>query len=332
MVCFSVIARYSVRALCGKRYVALKVVQCQPPPCDAPRLARTVVERLAFTLMRKSFRIALPDGTALEMGRRTLVVGVLNVTPDSFSDGGLHYKTEDAIEYALQMQADGADIIEVGGESTRPGSARASAKDELARITPVLTELGRQLRIPIAVDTYKGEVARAALDLGASRINDVSALRFDPGLADVAARARAALILMHMRGEPATMQKLPPSRDIFAEIQTDLNIALRLAEARGIERSQIILDPGIGFGKTPEQNLAILNHLDRFESFGMPLMIGTSRKRFIGMLTGRAEGERVYGTAATVAAAILRGAHMVRVHDVREIVDVVRVTDAILAA
>jgi dihydropteroate synthase len=331
MVCLSVIACHSVRAFCGKRYVALKAVQCQPP-YGAPCLAQTVVERLAFTLMRKSFRIVLPDGTALEMGRRTLVVGVLNVTPDSFSDGGLHYKTQDAVERALQMQADGADIVEVGGESTRPGSARISAEDELARITPVLRELGRQLRIPIAVDTYKSEVARVALDLGASLMNDVSALRFDPGMADVAAQARAALILMHMRGEPATMQKLPPSRDIFAEIQSDLYIALRVAEARGVEHGQLILDPGIGFGKTPEQNLAILNHLDRFEPFNLPLMIGTSRKGFIGKLTGRAEGERIYGTMATVAAAILRGAHMVRVHDVREIVDVVHVTDAILAA
>ncbi|MEN3335605.1 MAG: dihydropteroate synthase [Blastocatellia bacterium] len=282
--------------------------------------------------MRKPFRIALRDGRALELGRRTLVVGVLNVTPDSFSDGGLHYEPGLAVERALQMQTDGADIIEVGGESTRPGSERISAGDELARIAPVLKGLGKQLRIPIAVDTYKSDVARAAVDLGASLLNDVSALRFDPKIAEVAAQARAALVLMHMRGEPATMQKLAPSRDIFAEIQNDLNIALREAEARGVERQRIILDPGIGFGKTLEQNLAILNHLDRFEPFNLPLMIGTSRKRFIGRLTGRAESERVYGTAATVAAAILRGAHLIRVHDVREIVDVVRVTDAICAA
>jgi dihydropteroate synthase len=266
------------------------------------------------------------------MGRRTLVVGVLNVTPDSFSDGGLHYESQQAVERALQMQTDGADIIEVGGESTRPGSERISAGDELARLSPVLKELSKQLRIPIAVDTYKSEVARAAVDLGASILNDVSALRFDAGIADVAAQAQTALILMHMRGEPATMQKLAPSRDIFAEIQTDLDVALREAKARGVEREQIILDPGIGFGKTLEQNLAILNHLDRFAPFDLPLMIGTSRKRFIGKLTGRAEGERVYGTAATVAVAILRGAHLVRVHDVREMVDVVRVTDAICAA
>lgn len=282
--------------------------------------------------MRKPFRMVLRDGQVLEMGRRTLVVGVLNVTPDSFSDGGLFYEPQPGIERALRMQADGADIIEIGGESTRPGSERISAADELARIAPVLTELGHRLRIPIAIDTYKSAVARAAVDLGANILNDVSALRFDPELADVAAQARAALILMHMRGEPATMQKIAPSRDIFAEIQSDLNVALLEAEARGVERQQIIVDPGIGFGKTLEQNLAILNHLDRFEHFDLPLMVATSRKSFIGRLTGRPENERAFGTAATVAAAILRGAHLVRVHDVREIVDVVRVTDAICAA
>ncbi|MFL6215342.1 MAG: dihydropteroate synthase [Blastocatellia bacterium] len=282
--------------------------------------------------MRKSYRLALPGGGALEMGRRTLVVGVLNVTPDSFSDGGRYDQTESALEHALRMQAEGADIIEVGGESTRPGSERLLASDELARITPVLRALGKRIGIPIAVDTYKSEVARAALDLGATLINDVSALRFDAKIADVAAQAQAALVLMHMRGEPATMQKIAPSPDIFAEIESDLNVALREAEARGVSREQVILDPGIGFGKTAEQNLALLNHLECFASFDLPLMIGVSRKRFIGSLTGRGEGERVYGTAAAVAAAILRGAHLVRVHDVREIVDVVRVTDAIRSA
>lgn len=282
--------------------------------------------------MRKPFRIALPDGKGLEVGLRTLVVGVLNVTPDSFSDGGLYDQPGHAIEHALQMQADGADLIEVGGESTRPGSVRVSAEDELARLQPVLSALGKRLHIPITVDTYKSEVARAAIDLGASLINDISALRFDPRIAEVAARSRSALILMHMRGEPATMQQMAPSPDIFAEIDRDMNLAVREAEARGVSRKQLIIDPGIGFGKTVEQNLAILNHLDRLASFDLPLLIGTSRKRFIGVLTGRDEMERVFGTAASVAAAILRGAHLIRVHDVREIVDAVRVADAIVAA
>ena len=282
--------------------------------------------------MRKSFQVALPGGKQLAAGHRTLVVGVLNVTPDSFSDGGLYDQTDRAIEHALQMEADGADLIEVGGESTRPGSARVSVTDELARIAPVLEVLGKRLRVPIAVDTYKSEVARATIELGASVVNDISALRFDPRLAEVAAAAGAALVLMHMRGEPSTMQQMPPSHDIFAEIHADLGLALRTAEAGGVCRDHLIIDPGIGFGKTVEQNLAILNHLDRFAAFDLPLMIGTSRKRFIGSLTGRAEAERAYGTAASVAAAIMRGAHIVRVHDVREIVDVVRVIDAICAA
>lgn len=280
--------------------------------------------------MRHEFVITLRDGKTLELGKRTLVVGVLNVTPDSFSDGGLHFDPARAIARAIEMESEGAGIIEVGGESTRPGATPVPAAEELARVIPVLRALTSRLRIPISIDTYKREVAAAAVAEGASLINDVSALRFDPEIADVAARERAALVLMHMRGEPATMQKLPPSADIFGEIEADLDAAIRVAGSRGVNRDQIIIDPGIGFGKMLEQNLAIINHLDRFESFSLPLMIGTSRKSFIGKLIGRAEGDRLFGTAATVAAAIIRGAHLVRVHDVKEMVDVVRITDAIV--
>jgi dihydropteroate synthase len=282
--------------------------------------------------MRKRFTLQFGDGKQLELGARTLVVGVLNVTPDSFSDGGQHFESGRAIEHALAMAGEGADIIEVGGESTRPGARLLSASEEIARVAPVLGELGKRLRIPIAIDTTKREVARAALDLGASIINDVSALRYDPALADEVAHARAALVLMHMRGTPATMQKIEPSRDIFSEIETDFNAAIATAETRGVEREQIILDPGIGFGKTLEQNLAILNRLEWFERFNLPLMIGTSRKSFIGRITGRPEQERVFGTAASVAIAIVRGAHLVRVHDVRQMVEVARLSDAILTA
>ncbi|HST20818.1 MAG TPA: dihydropteroate synthase [Blastocatellia bacterium] len=282
--------------------------------------------------MRKSFSLKLGNGAALELGESTIVVGVLNVTPDSFSDGGQHFDAARAIEYALLMESDGADIVEVGGESTRPGAPRLSANEELARISPVLKELGKRLRVPVAVDTYKSEVARVALDLGASIINDVSALRFDVQIAEEVARSKALLVLMHMRGEPQTMQKIEPSLDIFGEIEADFITSIREAESRGVQREQIILDPGIGFGKTLEQNLSILNHLHRFEQFGMPLMIGTSRKSFIGRLTGRPESDRVFGTAASVAVAISRGAHMIRVHDVKEMSEVVRITDAILAA
>ena len=281
--------------------------------------------------MRRSFTINLRDGTSMILGTRTRVVGVLNITPDSFSDGGQNFDSARAIDRALEMESEGADIIEIGGESTRPGSARISVDEELSRIVPVLRGLASSVRVPIAIDTYKSEVAAAAVALGASVINDVSALRFDPAVADVAAREHAVLVLMHMRGEPATMQKIDPSSDIFAEIESDLTIAIRVAESRGVERNQIVIDPGIGFGKTLEQNLAIINHLDRFESFGLPLMIGTSRKTFIGRLTGRPDGDRLSGTAASVAIAISRGAHIVRVHDVKQIVEVARITDAIVS-
>jgi dihydropteroate synthase len=281
--------------------------------------------------MRRPFTIELRNGSTMSLGTRTVVVGVLNITPDSFSDGGQNFELTRAIDRALEMESEGADIIEVGGESTRPGSTRLSVDEELSRVLPVLSKLEGRVRVPIAIDTYKSEVAAAAVAHGASIINDVSALRFDPAVADVAARERAVLVLMHMRGEPATMQKIEPSADIFAEIESDLAAAIQVAESRGVERNQIVIDPGIGFGKTLEQNLAIINHLDRFESLGLPLMIGTSRKTFIGRLTGRPEGERLFGTAASVVVAILRGTHMVRVHDVKELVEVARITDSIAA-
>ena len=279
--------------------------------------------------MRKLFEIELRDGRRIALGRRTAVVGVLNVTPDSFSDGGVNFDARRAIDNGVRMEGEGADIIEVGGESTRPGAAAVPVEEELSRVLPVIRGLAARLVIPVSVDTYKSEVARAAIEEGASLVNDVSALRFDPSVADVAARARVPLVLMHMRGEPATMQKIAPSPDIFLEIERDISAAMAEAERRGVGREQIIFDPGIGFGKTLDQNLAIINRLDRFESLGVPVMIGTSRKSFIGRLIARPEGERIFGTAASVASAIIRGAHMVRVHDVREMVEVARVTDAI---
>lgn len=278
--------------------------------------------------MRKVLELWFGDGRTINLGERTIVVGVLNVTPDSFSDGGWHFETARAVDRAFEMESEGADIIEVGGESTRPGATPVPADEELARVMPVLEGLAGRLRVPIAIDTYKGDVARAAIAAGASMINDVSALRFDPGIAEVAARERVPLVLMHMRGEPATMQKVDPSEDIFSEIESDLSTAIGLAENRGVRRDQIVIDPGIGFGKTLEQNLALINHLDRMECFGLPVMIGTSRKSFIGRLTGRPEDERLIGTVASVTAAILRGAHMIRAHDVREIVEAACVADA----
>jgi dihydropteroate synthase len=228
------------------------------------------------------------------------------------------------------MEQEGADIIEIGGESTRPGSDRISAQEELSRIAPVLAGLSSRLQAPISIDTYKSAVAERAIEMGAEIINDISALRFDPQIADVAARLEAILILMHMRGEPATMQQTEPSRDIFAEIERDFRVAIGKAESRGVRRERIILDPGIGFGKTLEQNLALLDQLDRLSEFELPLMTGTSRKSFIGKITARPADERLFGTAASVSAAIMRGAHIVRVHDVKEMREVAIITDAIL--
>jgi dihydropteroate synthase len=291
---------------------------------------RNKITGISFLAMRKRYSLVLRYRN-LALGDRTIVVGVLNVTPDSFSDGGEHFDVDKAVDHALKMESDGADIIEIGGESTRPGSERVSVSDELARIIPVLEKLKGKLGIPVAVDTYKSQVARAAIESGADIINDISSLRFDPAIADVIAETGSPLVLMHMRGEPATMQKIEPSLDIFADIESDLKEAIILAESRGVRREQIIIDPGIGFGKTLEQNLAIINHLERFNDFDLPLMVGTSRKSFIGRITGRAADERLFGTAASVTASIMRGAHMVRVHDVREIVEVARITDAIMA-
>ena len=282
--------------------------------------------------MRRNFSLSLPDGRTILLGSRTIVVGVLNVTPDSFSDGGRNFDPATAIERAIEMESEGADIIEVGGESTRPGATALSVEDEIARVGPVLKALASRLTIPIAIDTYKAAVAKATVELGAGIINDVSALRFDPGVGDVAAQTGAALVLMHMRGDPSTMQKLPPSSDIFAEIDRDLNVAIAQAMGRGVRREQIVVDPGIGFGKTLDDNLAIINHLDRLTNFGLPLMIGTSRKSFIGRLTGQPASERILGTAASVAIAITRGAHMIRVHDVKEMVEVARVSDALVGS
>jgi dihydropteroate synthase len=278
--------------------------------------------------MRKTFSLKL-GAKNLVLGEHTIVAGVLNITPDSFSDGGQNFSLSKAVERALEMEAQGADIIEIGGESTRPGATPVPVEEELQRVLPVLQALQGRLSIPISVDTYKNEVARQALAYGASIINDISALRFDEAIADTITESGAGLILMHMRGEPSTMQKLAPSENIFAEICADMEIAVEKAVSRGVQRQQIIFDPGIGFGKTFEQNLAILNHLDRFAELDLPIMIGTSRKSFIGRITGRPANERIFGTAASVATAILRGAHMVRVHDVQEMVEVSRITDAI---
>jgi dihydropteroate synthase len=286
---------------------------------------------------RKRFRLRLRSRTLL-LGDRTLLMGVLNITPDSFSDGGAYLDSEAAVARALQIEHDGADILDVGGESTRPGSTPIPVKEELRRILPVIEILSGKLHIPISVDTQKAEVAEAALAAGAEILNDVSGLRVDPRIATVAVRARAPMILMHMRGEPRTMQRGPFARNVMRDALGGLRAAIASAKRAGLAKSQVLLDPGIGFGKAHKQNFQILARLPEFARLGCPIVAGTSRKLFLGKaLAGPGEpdlpsGERLLGTAATVTASILGGAHIVRVHDVAEIIRVVRVADAILDA
>ena len=289
-----------------------------------------------MTPHRRKFRIYLRSGT-LELGQRTLVMGVLNLTPDSFSDGGKYFRLPDAVKAALALQRAGADILDIGAESTRPGSAGVSESEELARLLPVLHALRGRLKIPISVDTQKAKVAETALSAGAEIVNDISGLRNDPRIAEVAARFGATLILMHMRGTPRTMQKGPFAKDVLHDVKSGLRRSVTLARRAGMRKSQIILDPGIGFGKSFEQNYELIARLPELAGLGYALLVGTSRKGFLGVTLARrgrplpAE-ERIWGTAASVAASILNGAHIVRVHDVEKMVQVARVADCVLRA
>jgi len=317
--------------------------------------------------MRPDFQIAV-GGSKITLGARTLIMGVLNVTPDSFSDGGRYFDSVHAVEHGVELTCQGADWIDVGGESTRPGSHPISAEEALRRVLPVIASLRRKLpSVPISIDTTKAEVARQALEAGASIVNDISGLRFELDLAEVARRHRAPLILMHMRGRPETMQRQPFARDIWRSLSSGLETSIRRALAAGMKRSQLILDPGLGFGKSRRQNYEILAGLARLQRFHLPLLIGASRKSFVqaivsgeGLDVSRTPGpgarywpiagghgnepERhraatelnraslLTGDAAIVVAAILGGAHIVRVHDPAAILPAVRVADALLAA
>jgi dihydropteroate synthase len=283
---------------------------------------------------RERFRLKLNSRTLL-LGERTLVMGVLNVTPDSFSDGGKFLQPESAIERAFAIERAGADILDIGGESTRPGSVETLATEELDRILPVLEGLRGRLKIPVSVDTRRASVAEIALRAGAELLNDVSGLKNDPKIAEVASRHQVPLILMHMRGEPRTMQSRGFARDVMQDVLYGLRKGIAVARKAGVAKSQIIVDPGIGFGKSFAQNYEILQKLPQLAKLGYPLLIGTSRKGFLGATLAR-DGkapppeERIWGTAATVAASILHGAHIVRVHDVEEMVQVSRVADCIV--
>ena len=285
---------------------------------------------------RETFRLKLPRRT-LVLGERTLVMGVLNVTPDSFSDGGRFFAVNEAVKQAFAMEKAGADILDIGGESTRPGSDAISAEEEIRRVLPVIQRLRKRLRIPISIDTQKAAVAEAAAKAGAEIINDVSALRTEPAIAEVARRYKLPVILMHMRGEPRTMQKQPFARDVMRDVTRGLRAAVGRARKAGFAKEQIILDPGIGFGKSYAQNCELLARLPELARLGYPLLLGTSRKAFIGAILGGAKkpwpaGKRLWGTAATVVASIIGGAHIVRVHDVAEMAQVARIADAVVNA
>jgi len=293
------------------------------------------VSRLAPELKQvrdRYARTALPvrlGGRTVDLARRTFVMGVLNVTPDSFSDGGRYLDASAAVERAEAMQEEGADIIDVGAESTRPGSRPVAPREQLDRLLPVLKGLKRRLTAPVSIDTTSARVAQAALDEGAQIVNDVSAFRFDAGMAGTVARARVPCVVMHMRGKPRTMQRNPAYKDLMAEVVTFLAETLAHGEKAGIKRSQMIVDPGIGFGKRREHNLEILRRLRELRSLGAPILVAPSRKRFIGETLGLEVGERLEGTLASCVVAAGNGANILRVHDVRAVVRALRLADAI---
>jgi dihydropteroate synthase len=265
----------------------------------------------------------------LEFGKRTLVMGVINVTPDSFSDGGKFYDSNVAITHAKHLVSEGADIIDVGGESTRPGSESVSLDEEMRRVIPVIEGISKDVNAPVSIDTCKSTVAKAALDAGACIINDISAMRSDPKIASVASEYSSPLILMHMQGTPKDMQKNPQYDDIMEDIKKFLKARVDFAISKGVPRENIIIDPGIGFGKTLEHNYDIIRRLEELEQLNLPILIGTSRKSFIGNTLGLDVDDRLEGTLATITMSIVNGADIVRVHDVKEAVRTAKMTDAI---
>jgi dihydropteroate synthase len=267
---------------------------------------------------------------SFDFSKRTYIMGILNITPDSFSDGGDFLSKEQAIEHALRMRDEGADIIDIGGESTRPGSEPVPFREEADRVVPVIEVLARKVKIPISIDTYKADVAKAAIKAGASMVNDISGLRFDRRMPGVVSRHNVPVVIMHIRGRPKDMQKNPVYRSLIPEIMDYLNESISIARAAGIPDEKIIIDPGIGFGKRAGQNLEILRRLNEFTGYEKPILIGPSRKSFIGaFLNGLPPGERLEGTAAAIAISILNGANIIRVHDVAAMRRVSRIADAI---
>ena len=279
---------------------------------------------------RQTYSLSLPNLGPLQLGVHTLVMGIINVTPDSFADGGRRFSADAAIAGAIAMAHAGADLVDIGAESTRPGADPLPVDEELGRLVPVLEGLRGRLKIPVSIDTYKAPVADRAIDLGAAIVNDVSALAFDPAMAEVVARRGVPVILMHTRGRSREMYALARYTDPVGEVAAELAARVAVAEAAGIARGQIILDPGLGFAKRAEHSLAVLAGLPRLAALGCPLLVGPSRKSFLTAALGDVPPDhREWGTAAAVTAAVLLGAHIVRVHGVAEMIDVVRVADAL---
>ncbi|MFH0771087.1 MAG: dihydropteroate synthase [Candidatus Omnitrophota bacterium] len=297
-------------------------------PFCLPELGRKI-QALKEGYDRKDFILSAGKHT-LNLGLRAHIMGILNVTPDSFSDGGRYLSADKALERALEMESEGADIIDVGGESTRPGAKGVSAEEERDRVIPVIKLLAKRVKIPISIDTTKVSVARRALDSGAVIINDVSGLNGDLEIAGLTARYKAAVVVMHMKGAPRTMQKNPKYKSLICDIAGVLRRSVEFAKAAGIADNRIIVDPGIGFGKTAEHNLKILKRLGEFKSLGYPILVGTSRKCFIGKILDVGVNERIFGTAASVAIAVQNGANILRVHDVGQMRQAACLTEAII--
>jgi dihydropteroate synthase len=283
----------------------------------------------AWMQPRTRFTLELPS-RGLVLGKKTLIMGILNVTPDSFYDGGRYFKFRDAVSRGLQLEDDGADIVDVGGESTRPPFLRVlPVAEEIRRVAPVVEALRKRLSIPLSVDTFKAEVARSAISAGAEIVNDIGGLRLDSKMSQLIASSRVGLVLMHSRGKPGSMHQMPAVRRILRVVRESLERSISKAGSAGIRKNQLIIDPGLGFSKTAENNLELLKRLPMLSRLRLPILVGASRKSFVGKVLGLPIRERLLGSLASSAIAIVAGAHIVRVHDVRETVQVVRICDAV---
>jgi len=299
-------------------------------PFGLSELSREI-KRAISNYQKRDFKLNF-RGQTVQLGKKMLIMGVLNVTPDSFYDGGRYYDSKQAVERALQMVEEGADIIDIGGESSRPGANSVEEKEELGRVIPVIKKLASRTKVPISIDTYKAGVAKKAIDAGAGMVNDISALRMDEKMADIVHSSGVPVCLMHMQGTPRNMQKNPRYKDVVSEIFAFLKERIDFCEQAGIEIEKTIVDPGIGFGKTVLHNLEILKNLDQFKSLGRPIMIGVSRKSFIGKVLQLEPEERLEGSLASAIWCMVKGASILRVHDVRETKRAIKIVEAIARA